>query len=190
MSCNSIVQYYLNVDLSGQDIFHLTRKSPVLYSDLAKYKNVRELLGKEGYVVILYQTSSKTSGHWVSLYLRNDGVLCFADSYGLRFDTEQQYAAFDKPLPRYLTQLIESSGMQIDYNKTDFQNKSSRISTCGRYATFFCLFGPRMNFQKIKTFLTSNSSDFLKPDNIVTLLTLWSLDEIPSYFQQMRPNNI
>jgi hypothetical protein len=161
----------------------------VLYSDLGKFKNVRELLGKEGYAVILYQTSSRTSGHWTALYLRNDGVLCFADSYGLKYDDEMQYAAFDKPLPRYLTMLIEGSGMQVDYNTSDFQNKSSRVSTCGRYATFFCLFGPKMNFRQIKSFLTGNSSDFLKPDNIVTLLTLWSLDEIPAFYSEMRPTN-
>ena len=183
-TCEKLVDFYKTRDLSGDNIAQLINKAPILYGDLGKFKSVKELLGKEGYAVILYETSSRTDGHWTALYLRFDGVLCFADSYGLKYDTEQQYAAYTAKLPRYLTQLIEGSGMEVDYNKVDYQNKASRIATCGRYATFFCLFGKHMTFPEIQTFLARNQNSFLTPDNIVTLTTLWGLDEIRHFFDR------
>jgi len=183
-TCEKVVEFYKTRDLSGDNIDYLIGKAPILYRDLGKVKSIKELLGKEGYAVILYETSSRTDGHWVALYERFDGVLCFADSYGLKYDTEQQYAEYTAKLPRYLTQLIESSGMDVDYNKVDYQNKSSRIATCGRYATFFCLFGQHMTFPEIQSFLMRNQDAFLTPDNIVTLCTLWGLGEIRHFFDR------
>jgi len=183
-TCEKVVEFYKTRDLSGEDIQHLINKAPVLYRDLAKFKSMNQLLGEEGYAVILYETSSRTDGHWVAIYNRFDGKLCFADSYGLKPDTEQQYAEYTDKLPRYLTQLIESSEREIDYNKVDYQNKASRIATCGRYATFFCLFGSHMTFPEIQTFLSRNQDAFLTPDNIVCLCTLWGLREIRHFFDR------
>lgn len=184
-TCEQVVQHYVKQDLTGDDIARLIGKAPLLYRDLKGVRSAKELLGKEGYAIILYETSSRTSGHWVALYERFDGVLCFADSYGLKYDTEQQYAAYTAQLPRYLTAIIEGSGMKVEYNKVDYQNKSSRISTCGRYASFFCLFGQHMKFDEIQSFLARNQDAFLTPDNIVTLCTLWGLGEIRHYFDRL-----
>lgn len=184
-TCEKVVEHYIKQDLTGDDIETLIHKPPVLYADLGKFKNVEELLGKDNYAVILYETSSRTSGHWVALYKRFDGVLCFSDSYGMRYDTEQQYAPYTEKLPRYLTQLIEGSGMPVEYNKVDYQNKNSRIATCGRYACFFCLFGKIMKFDEIQSFLQRNQDSFLTPDNIVCLTTLWGLGEIRNYFASL-----
>jgi len=186
-SFENLVRYYKRTDLSGEEIQQLIGKPPILYSDLRNYKNIKSLLGKEGYVVILYQTSSRTDGHFVALYLRFDGVLCFSDSYGLRYDTEQQYANFDNKLPRYLTALIENSGLEVDYNKVDYQSKRSVIADCGRYASFFCLIGRHATFKEINILLNTNQDAFLIADNIVTMITLIGLKDIRAFFEKDRP---
>ena len=184
MSMENLVKLYKQRDLDGGEIEALVGKPPVLYADLKKYKNVKQLLGKEGRVVILYETSSRTNGHFVALYERYDGVLCFSDSYGLRYDTEQQYAEYTNKLPRYLTALIENSGMPVDYNKVDYQSKNSKIADCGRYSSFFCLIGQKANFREIQTLLTTNQDAFLIPDNIITLITLIGLHNIRHFFER------
>ena len=57
MSIEQLVTHFKTRDLTGQDIIKLIEKGPVIYSDLKKYRNLNQLLGKEGYVVLLYQTS-------------------------------------------------------------------------------------------------------------------------------------
>lgn len=184
MSMENLVKMYKQKDLDGDEITALVGKPPVLYADLKNYKNIKQLLGKEGRVVILYETSSRTEGHFVALYERFDGVLCFADSYGLKYDTEQTYAQYTAKLPKYLTALIENSGMQIDYNKVDYQSRQSRIADCGRYSSFFCLIGAKATFREIQTLLTTNQDAFLTADNIVTLMTLMGLHNIRHFFER------
>lgn len=184
MSCEKIVKHYISVDLTGENIESLIGKPPVKYSDLKKYKNVKELLGKHGYAVILWQTDNEDTGHWVALYERFDGVLTYADSYGLHWGQERRYAPYDAAEPHYLSKLIESSGMKTDWLKTDYQRKGSGIDTCGRWSCFFSLFGKRMTFPEINRFLTSNQSSFLTPDAIVTITTLWDLNEIRHFFDR------
>lgn len=184
MSFENLVRLYQTRDLDGDAIERLVGKPPVLYSDLRKYKSAQQLIGKEKRVVILYQTSSRTSGHFVALYERFDGVLCFCDSYGLKYDAEIQYAEYDQPLPRYLTNLIENSGMDIDYNKVDYQRKQSRIADCGRYSSFFCTVGQQATFREIQTMLTTNQDAFLIPDHIVTMVTLLGLHNIRHFFER------
>lgn len=180
----NLVKHYKQTDLDGNEIQDMIGSPPVLYADLKKYKNVKQLLGKDKRCVILYETSSRTTGHFVALYERFDGVLCFCDSYGLRYDTEQQYAQYTARLPKYLTELIESSGMPIEYNKVDYQNKSSRIATCGRYSSFFCLIGQKATFREIQSLLTTNQDAFLVPDNIITLITIMGLHNIRHFFER------
>lgn len=187
MTCEKVTTYFKSQDLSGEDIVTLTGRQPVLYSDLGKYSSVQELLGKAGYAVIMYQTSSISTGHFVALYIRFDGVLCYADSYGLVVDTEQALGAtFDQRFPPLLSALIEKSGMKYEYNHIDYQSKHPGVSTCGRFASFFCLTGRHLTFLEIQTFLNRNNDSFLTADNIVTLLTMFPLRDIRSFFDRTR----
>ena len=190
MSCEQLVKFYKSKDLSGDDIVELTGKSVVIYSDLKKYKNIESLLGKENYTVLLYQTSAINTGHYVALFIRFDGTLCFCDSYGYAPDSPQQLGLtpFDEKLPRYLTTLIDkwtSSGKKFEYSKYDYQSKSPGIAVCGRYASFMVKCGRHMTFREIERFLTQNQSAFLTPDSIITLLTLFTLHEIRSFFDNV-----
>ena len=181
MSIEQLVTHFKTRDLTGQDIIKLIEKGPVIYSDLKKYRNLNQLLGKEGYVVLLYQTSSKTTGHFVALFLRNN-VIHFQDSYGFKYDSEQQYAPFDEPLPRYLTQLIESDGRPVVWSKHDYQSKSSSIATCGRWSCLRIMLKSvsDMDFQHI---FYNNKDAYLTSDNLVVMLTLVGLNDINDYFE-------
>ena len=180
MSIERLTNYFKTTDLDGQDIVKLIHKPVVLYSDLKNYKNVNQLLGSDGYVVILYQTSSKTTGHFVCLFVRND-TIHFQDSYGFKYDTEQQYTPYDEPLPRYLTQLIESDGRQVVWNKHDFQNKNSNVATCGRWSCIRIMLKDLDN-QQFQQVFYGNKCAFLTSDNLVVMLTLVGLHDIQQFY--------
>jgi hypothetical protein len=184
MSIERLVNYFKKTDLDGQDIIKLIHKPVVLYSDLKNYSNLNQLLGNEGYVVILYQTSSKTTGHFVCLFIR-EGKIHFQDSYGLAPDSEQQYAQYDQPLPRYLTQLIESDGRPIVWNKHDFQSKNPNVATCGRWSCVRIMLKDLDNQQFQQVFYGNNDS-YLTPDNLIVMLTLIGLHNIQEFYQKNR----
>ena len=180
MSIEQLVHYYKDTDLSGNDIIKMIGKPPVLYSDLRNYKNLNALLGDKEYAIILYQTSSKTTGHFVCLFIR-DGVIHFQDSYGFRYDTEQQYTQYDEKLPRYLTMLIEGDGRPIVWSKHDYQSKRSTVATCGRWSCVRILLKSisNMDFQHV---FYNNKDAYLTSDNLVVMLTLIGLNDINQYF--------
>jgi hypothetical protein len=184
MSLERVVSHFKTGDLSGEEILKLIGKPPVLYSDLKHYKSLDALLGKHNYCVILYQTSSRTTGHFVAIS-RNDetGKVRFADSYGLYPDGELQYTEFDKVLPKYLTRLLE--GVDFEYNTIDYQSKRGAIATCGRHSSLFCLFR-NLSLQAIQEMYRTNKSTFLQDtDNVVVLLTLVGLKDIPQYLEKI-----
>ena len=183
MSIERLVDYFKKQDLSGDDILKMIGRPPILYSDLQKYKSLREMLTpKQPYAVILYQTSSKTDGHYVCIFIRQNKIY-FQDSYGLKPDTEQQYAAYDKKLPRYLTELIESDGRELVYNTFDYQAKSSSVATCGRWSCIRILLCDLEN-EQFKHVFYNNKVPYLTPDNIVVMLTLTGLNNIQEYFDK------
>lgn len=181
MSIERMVNYFKDQDLSGQDIEKLIHKPVVLYSDLKNYSSLNQLLGKEGYVVIMYQTSSVSTGHFVCLFLKNN-VIHFQDSYGFKPDSEIQYAQYDQKLPRYLSQLIESDGRPIVWNKHDFQSKNPNVATCGRWSCLRILLKDLSN-QQFQNLFYSNNCSYLTPDNLVTMLTLVALHNIQEFYQ-------
>ena len=182
MSIQQLVEYYKGTDLSGQDIVKMIGKGPVLYSDLKKYKNLNQLLGKEGYVVILYQTSSKTTGHFCALMIKNNAPYWF-DSYGFKPDAEEQYTPYDQKLPRYLTMLLEADERPVSWNKHDYQAKRASVATCGRWSTIAILLKD-LSPQDFQHVFYNNKDPYLTSDNLVVLLTLTGLNNINEYFEK------
>ena len=122
MSLEEITNYFTKQDLSSVDIKDLTGKAPYTYEELGQFHTLNQLLGTEGFAVILYQTT-KTSGHWTSIVRnKHTNQIFFFDSYGLHYDGEIQYTPYNQKLPRYLSQLIDSSGEDVKCNQYDFQN--------------------------------------------------------------------
>lgn len=185
MSMEMLCNYYKGQDLSGADIKTLTGRAPVLYSDLKNYSSVKELLGSFHFVILLYQTSAVNTGHFVCLRESDEGILSFVDSYGFKFDAEQNLGAtYDQRFPPYLTQLIEKDGRVCEWNKYDYQRKSGAVATCGRYSSVFAMWR-NLSFEEIKGIFTRNTDPWLnQPDNLVVAMTLLPLSNIREFFQK------
>jgi hypothetical protein len=79
-------------ELTGSDIESTTGYQPVTYDKLANIQSIDQLFnayGKNDSVIILY-LSSWNSGHYTLVFKQNN-VIQFFDSYGLKEDYELQY---------------------------------------------------------------------------------------------------
>jgi hypothetical protein len=180
MSLERIVKHYKMTDLTGEEIENIIGKPPILYSDLAKYKSLEQVVGKEKYAIILYQTSSYSEGHYVAITQGDNGVFRYCDSYGIDVLHELQYTPYDQQLPKYLVHLFEKVG-NYEVNRTDFQGKRSGISTCGRWSSLFCKFRNLPLLRITELFKTNNDAFLRDNDNCATILTLLALNDITSY---------
>ena len=125
------------VDLTGKDVQRVAGgRFPVpvvLYSDLARYSTIDELLsGPSGAVILLWQTVGKRIGHWTCLFRALDG-LEYWDSYGFAPDEDKHKATFDTSLPPYLSRLLATVPGGYTHNKFDYQTEGPNINTCGRW---------------------------------------------------------
>ena len=181
MSLEDVVKHFIKRDLNGEEIKRLTGKAPVMYSDLEQYSTLKQLLGAEGYAVVLYQTSSRTTGHYIAITLNSKtNKVRYCDSYGIKTpDAELQFTPFDQTLPKYLTRLL--APYQYESNPVDYQSKSAGVSTCGRYASLFCRFKD-LSLRQINEIFQGNRDAYLqRSDNVAVLLTLLGLDDITEY---------
>lgn len=180
-----LVSVFKKQDLTGNDIVTLTGKQPILYSDLKKYKSLRQLVGKEGYAIVLYQTSDLTTGHFVMLGIRKDGSATFGDPYGIHWGTEKRLgASYDANMPRYINNLLAPYEAQdlATYNTIDFQSKNPLTSTCGRWSSLFCLL-KELSWKTIGHLMQRNANAYVNSDNIAVLLTMLPLGNIQSYLE-------
>jgi hypothetical protein len=179
-----LVEYFRKQDLTGDDIYKMIQKYPVPYSQLNKYKSISQLLGKEGYAVILYEVS-RNSGHWVCMVEQNNGKsVYFQDSYGYPPDAPITHGMvpYDKAnFPLYLSELIEKEQRPFDYNKKDFQSKNPNTGDCGRWACLKCLLKEVPN-DSFRHLFFNNQDAYLKPDNLVVLLTIQGLNNINDFY--------
>jgi len=188
-SIQSLVKYFKRQDLTGNEITQATGKPPVIFSDLKKYSSLEQLLGKEGYVVILLQVNSANSGHWVAITKDdNTGKFRWCDPYGIPWMVEiRDYVPFDHTnFPNYIKELFSQNNQQTEYNTVDYQAKQPGISTCGRYATLFTKLR-NISLKQIDLLFKTNSVSYLQDsDNLVTLLTLLMMGNIPEYFEKQK----
>lgn len=189
MSLQNIVAEYIKKPLSGQEIKRLTGVSPILYSDLAKYKKLEDVLAVYGkpYAIILYQVSSKTDGHYNAIGVNFEGQPFQFDPYGFPDIKIQQLSPYDEKLPDYITPLLEDyanrKNKQMIINKVDFQSKSKGVADCGRHAGLACIFSQFMTFKDMAQLYFHNQASYLTGDNVATLLTLMCLDDIGKYYK-------
>lgn len=161
--------------LSGQDILDSFVKKPniIKYSDIHKYDNISQILGKNKMCVLLYLTN-KNYGHWCCIYEHN-GTIFFFDSYGLIPDDELNFIPMDlrkelKQEHRLLTKMLYDNHKPVEYNEYKLQDKAKKISTCGRWVIV------RLQYKHISVedfadiFL--EHENIVSPDVLVTYLTL------------------
>jgi hypothetical protein len=182
MSVESLVNYFKSKPLSGDSIKEAINKYPILYSELKNYNSIDDVLGNEGYAILMYEVS-RYSGHYVSIFKDSKGNINFQDPYGFPVDVpiNNNMVPFDKPLPRYLTLLLSKSKYNVIQNTFDYQSKQSTVQDCGRHS--ICRIKLRhLSNEQYKRLLINSSIPFLNCDNIVTLMTLLVLNKNVNQF--------
>lgn len=129
----------MDISLSGKDIYNkLDGKVNIMsYSDLMKYNNIDDALGKYGALVLLYE-SRDNYGHWTLVFKRNKNTIEHFDSYGIIPDDQFDYIdpnflmkeGINEP---YLTHLLYKSGYNVEYNDYKLQEMDNNIKTCGKW---------------------------------------------------------
>lgn len=191
-SIENMVKYFTDRDLSGDEIYKMVGKTPVLYSDLDKYTfNKLFPKGVGDYQVIMLQTKMQNIGHYVLVYLRSNQIQYF-DSYGLGApDTYKNFTPYDKELPDYLSNLLASDPKKrpIVSNFIDYQ-KWGKSAVCGRWACVRCILR-QLDDDEFYSIFVGNQSRFLdRPDWVVCMLTLLSLNNITEFFDNHSPSAI
>lgn len=115
-----------------------TLKSPlkfIRYNELKNYRNLEQVLGPNGYVMILYEFKPNF-GHWVCLITIRPGFIEFFDPYGLKPDDERDWIEKTGYWERgYLSKILAdaSSRFTISYNEHDLQGIDTKYATCGKW---------------------------------------------------------
>jgi hypothetical protein len=151
--------------LLGQDI------SIITYPELADMSDINECFDKQGRCILLFLTSSPTSGHWCCLLRRKDGIEFF-DPYGEPPDAQKKGAdpalllQMDSRQP-YLSRLLRDTDVPVHYNHHPFQKEKSDVNTCGRHSVIRCLFH-KLSLKKYAKMIKDSGET---PDNFVSRLT-------------------
>ena len=112
------------------------------YPELRNIKDIEELLPKNDSYFILLYLDTPNSGHWTTLKRFNNDIEYFC-SYGTYPDKQMNW--YGKELRKelgeselYLTKLLNKTGLNVNYNDIDYQNKDNLdIVTCGRHCINF-----------------------------------------------------
>ena len=112
------------------------------YPELRNIKDIEELLPNNGSFFILLYLDTENSGHWTTLKRFNNDIQYFC-SYGTYPDKQMNW--YGKELREelgeselYLTKLLNKTGLNVNYNDIDYQNKDNLdIVTCGRHCINF-----------------------------------------------------
>lgn len=109
----------------------------IKYSQLKNYKNISQLLKKDGdYKILLYE-QTENSGHWV-LMLRYGDVIEYFDPYANKPNVPLKWSKdmnvkLDQH-PEYLDRLLlNQNKFQVIYNKYPFQSEFNDSGTCGKH---------------------------------------------------------
>lgn len=125
--------------LSSEDIYNAMdgKTKVLLYSQIADYDSIDDLLSPNGNVFILYQSKPRY-GHWCCLFRRNKKNIQFFDSYGFFPDSEMKlinknFLCESNQLRKHLSHLLINSHYTINYNDKPLQEFKKGVNTCGRW---------------------------------------------------------
>jgi hypothetical protein len=179
LTLKSFIKNAESISLSDSDILTALdgKCSLMAYEDLEHYSDIESVLGEHGACVILYQTSSDTNGHWISLFKHptKQDTLIFFDSYGFPIDSELKLSKFNLRVHNgevvpHLTHLIEQSTYKVESNNFKYQSNRQNDNECGRYVIVRLLFRD-LDIKQFHHFL-SNGFEGLTYGDTVTLLTI------------------
>jgi len=139
--------------LSSGDIKKIFNKKIkiILYSDLAKYKKIEDVLKPHNRVMILYYWEAPDQygngnffGHWVCLFLNKNNMIEVFNSFGGWIDDtlkqiDKDFREDNDENFKYLTNLLydycDRTNNKIVYNAKQLQAKID-TSTCGRWCAY------------------------------------------------------
>lgn len=162
---NAAVQEISETPMSDANIRRYFPNAKVLkYSELADIEDITQLLPQpKSFFFLLYEQSFNT-GHFTSVnrYIDNGrDTICFFCSYGSKIDAPLRWNSAEKnrelgQSEPYLTQLLRKSGKTIQYNRIQYQSKTSPKATCGAFATLWLKANIRdnMNLQEFHEWIT------------------------------------
>jgi hypothetical protein len=162
---NAAVREISETPMSDANIRRYFPNAKVLkYSELADIEDITQLLPQpKSFFFLLYEQSFNT-GHFTSVnrYIDNGrDTICFFCSYGSKIDAPLRWNSAEKnrelgQSEPYLTQLLRKSGKTIQYNRIQYQSKTSPKATCGAFATLWLKANIRdnMNLQEFHEWIT------------------------------------
>jgi len=163
-----LVKQFITHAITGEDILNICNGEAnlVTTSSLKNYSSIKDVLGKWGACILLYDRKDGSPGHWSCIIKHPGKVIEFFCSYGLKPD---QANKFIKGKP-YLSKLLEKSGCTIIYNDYQLQKYKNDVNVCGRYIG--CRIAlremPLTNFIDIFT-----DNKYFNPDFWITAITLF-----------------
>ena len=110
----------------------------ILYSDIADYKTIEDLLYPYNRVCILYYWR-KYHGHWVCVFKNKNGRFEIFYSFGTfpdgtLKDINMNFRKETNQAHKHLTELLYKGGREVEYNDKKLQ--SNKSATCGRWCVY------------------------------------------------------
>jgi hypothetical protein len=126
--------------LSNDDINEILEPDTKIftYPQFATVSDIEQMFDKLGRCVFLFLTLSETAGHWLCMFLREDGSIEYFDSYGDKPEAQRKWISQEKleelgEEEPYLFNLLKESGKKVYYNTYPYQTDRNDINTCGRW---------------------------------------------------------
>jgi hypothetical protein len=159
--------------------YYLPSANILTYPELSIIEDIEQLLPRNDSYFILLYLDTENSGHWVSLKRFNNNIDYFC-SYGT-FPDDQIRKWYGAKLAKqlgqnklYLSNLLNKTKLNVNYNDVDYQNKNIDIVTCGRWCIDFIKSGKNLKqyykmMQKLRK-QTGKTYDELISDRISIIL--------------------
>lgn len=165
-----LVNEFITYPITGDNILSICggEANIVTSSDLYKYKNIDDVLGKYGATIIFYDKKDDPVGHWSCIF-RKGKTLEFFDPYGMDIDEPLDFTGGKS----YLKALCYNSKYRLTYNPYSIQKYSKNISTCGRFVGLRILLR-EMDIHKFADLFFKNKH--YTPDFWVTCITMFCDD--------------
>lgn len=173
-----------NQALNDEEMLKLVENKArlITYPEISNYRDIDDLLGKNGACIILYITQilpdNSVYGHWccvfragwdkntISYFDPYGGVLEGVPDYTLKFMSPEAIKEYgQEPI---LTKMLLDSGYHVVYNTANLQKHQTNNAICGR------LVGLRIQFKNVdgdEFAYLMNSYPNLSSDDLATLLT-------------------
>lgn len=164
MSLDEVKEYAL----SDGDIRAILGKdtSVISYPQLKNFNDIDECFDNKGRCIILFLTTSPTSGHWCALLRKPDHIEFFDPYGGTPYDVKGfakgRLEELDEKQP-YLSDLMRQKGLPVYYNTHQFQKDNTSVSTCGRHCVVRSLYSsyPLEKYKKIIDGSGMSADDFV-----------------------------